>query len=152
MFLLSVGIMISLIGCGTAPVVNTPAPTVSATDQAKAKEVEDGQKAITYLKAKATKADFIEINGHYDKVKAKPVFFEGKVSNVVNTYDAGIPNFLITNKVSKDGFELFYIINGTQILDLKDGDTVKIYGMVSNPKEGLGMPTIMCSVIEKKQK
>ena len=106
MYLLSVGVIVSLIGCGTAPVVNTPTPTVSAVDQAKTKQVEDGQKAIADLKAKATKADFIEINGHYDQVKAKPVFF--------------------------------------------DGDTVKIYGMVSNPKEGLGMPTIMCSVIEKK--
>ncbi|HEY8804722.1 MAG TPA: hypothetical protein VIM42_06375 [Clostridium sp.] len=145
MYLLSVGVIVSLIGCGTAPVVNTPAPTVSVADQAKAKQVEDGQKAIIDLKAKATKADFIEINGHYDQVKAKPVFFEGKVSTVVNTYDAGIPNFLITQ-----GGEMFYIINGTQTLDLKNGDTVKIYGNVSNPKEGLGMPTIMCSVIEKK--
>lgn len=139
-YLLSIGLTLSLIGCGSTATA-TPKPTTPAVDQA-AKQAEDGKKAIDDLKASAVKADFVEINGHYDQVKAKAVFVEGKVSAVSNS---GVPNFLL----NQGGGSLFYILDGSGTQDLKDGDMVKIYGRVTNPKEGGGIPSIWCSVVEK---
>lgn len=138
-YLLTLIIILTLFGCGTP--ANTPKTAVSTVDQV-AKQEADGKKAIVDLKAKAVKADFIEINGHYDQVKTKAVFAEGKVSAVSNS---GVPSFLL----NQGGGSLFYIMDGSGTQDLKDGDMVKIYGHVTNPKEGDGMPSIWCSVVEK---
>jgi len=138
-YLLSIGFIVSLFGCG-APAAS-PKPT-TVNQQTASQKVIDTDNAK--LKTEAVKADFAEINGHYDKVKAKAVYFEGKVSDVVNTYGAGIPNFIITQ-----GGEMFYIVNESDTPDLKNGDTAKIYGRVTDPKEGHGMPTIMSTLIEK---
>ena len=138
-YLLTLIIILTLFGCGTP--ANTPKPAVSTVDQV-AKQEADGKKAIIDLKEKAVKADFVEINGHYDKVKAKAVFAEGKISALSNS---GVPNFLL----NQGGGSLFYIMNASDTQDLKDGDMIKIYGQVTNPKEGGGIPSIWCSVVEK---
>ena len=143
MYLLSIGLIVALLGCGTSASTSTPttAPTVDQKAESQKRIDADNAK----LKMEAVKANFIEINGHYDKVKAKPVFAEGKISVVDNTYAVGIPNFLL----NQGGGSLFYILNGSDTLDLKDGDMVKVYGRVTDPKEGIGMPTIMCTVVER---
>ena len=140
--------MISLLGCGT-PVVAPTAP-VSAADQATASQKRIDADNVK-LKAIATKADFVEINGHYDQVKNKAVFAEGKVSAVDNNgVFSALPNFSLTTKEGT-GFGGYLIVDMNHTLDLKDGDTVKVYGHVTNPKLNKAWPgpTIWCPIVEK---
>ena len=141
--------MIALVGCGS-PAVVTPAPTPAIDQKAESQKVIDADNVK--LKAEATKADFVEINGHYDQVKAKAVFAEGKVSAI----DSGgvfsaLPNFSLSQKEGS-GFGIYLIVDMFNELDLKDGDTVKVYGHVSDPKLNKAWPgpTIWCPIVEKK--
>jgi len=146
LYLLSIGLMVSLLGCGTT--VNAPESTTPVVDQV-AKQEADGKKAIDDLRTNAVKADFVEINGHYDQVKHKAVFAEGKVSAVSNS---GIPSFLLSQKEGS-GWGIYYIVNTSSIVDLKSGDTVKVYGYVSDTKltpAACDGPVIWCSIVEKK--
>ena len=142
LYLLALTITLALFGCGTP--ATAPTPTVAPAFDQKVIDADNAK-----LKTEAVKADFVEINGHYDKVKARAVFAEGKITAVdyKNVMDL-FPSFTLSQKEG-DGYGMYHVRNVSDSKDLKDGDTVKVYGKIGEPNAS-GMPTIMCTVIEKK--
>ena len=120
----------------TAPVTKVPVIDQKAIDTDNVK-----------LKAEAVKANFIEINGHYDKVKAKAVFAKGEISVPKNDFKDGLPSFTLSQPEGS-GFGMYRVLNGSGIYDLKEGETVTVYGKVTEP-DATGMPTIMGTVVER---
>jgi len=149
-WLLVIGLMFSSVGCGaTVPQQEAAAKNAQTAQQTQLKKDEADQKvADAQLKKDAVKADFVEINGHADKVIGKAVFAEGKVSVPENDYKNGIPSFTLTT-AEGNGFGVYAVENISRVYGLKDGDMVKIYGKVGEPDQKTGMPTIACWTWER---
>lgn len=98
------------------------------------------------IKAKAIEADFVEINaGNWEN---KAVYATGKASSLFSS-DGIFYDFLLT--VESDSGYVVYNISSNTILvpglvNLKDGDTVTVYGVVYDKKTGI--PNISASIIE----
>lgn len=137
-------------GCGSAATSNkTEQPASSASDQTKSSTIEKTQEeANAQLKAEAEKADFVKLNGHTAEYKGLKVFTEGSISvvdydNVMDVF----PSFTLT-QVENGGYGMYHITNALSIPDLKDGDTVTIYGIVSGT-DSTGAIKIIATIIEK---
>ena len=140
---------VSLAGCGSNKNANNDQeskPQVKVEDQ---QNIEKDQEDLNEeLKKEAVKADFVELNGNVEKNKSLKVFAEGTISvvdydNVMDLF----PSFLLTQEEG-EGYGMYHITNILGIEGLKDGDIVKIYGVVDG-KNDSGMVKITATVIEK---
>jgi hypothetical protein len=118
----------------------------------KPEEKEPTQEEINEkIKKEAVKADFVRLNGHESEPKNKylRVFIEGEISNVRYEYTDidPFPHFLISQK-EKDGYGLYHITNILNIKNLKDGDKVKVYGVVEGKTKDYSIK-VSAPVIEK---
>jgi len=100
------------------------------------------------LKKEAIKADFVQLNGHESEFENKKVYAIGEISVVdyKNVMD-DFPSFLLSQKEG-NGYGVYHITNMLSIKDLKDGDTVKIYGCIEGVDK-TSAPKIVATVIEK---
>lgn len=101
------------------------------------------------LKQAAEKADFVKINGHTDEYKNIKVYAEGAISSVDydNIFDI-FPSFALS-QVEGEGYGVYHITNALSVPDLKDGDSVIVYGVVTGVSN-LGAPKISATVVEKR--
>ncbi|MCT4593186.1 MAG: hypothetical protein N4A57_02780 [Anaeromicrobium sp.] len=107
------------------------------------------------IKEEAVKADFIKLNGHTKENAKLPVFAEGEISCVdyENVMDV-VPSFLLSQKEG-DGYGIYHIANVPAFIGkdgnikLKDGDIVKIYGIVDAETAKDGSIRIVATSIEK---
>lgn len=103
------------------------------------------------LKKEAEKADFVQLNGHESENKGKKVFLEGEVTIVTKPGAVG-GEFTVSVKEG-DGYGIYGITsfdteNNYDIgKDIKEGDKVKIYGVVDG-KDQVGAPRIVATIIE----
>lgn len=151
---LVIGIIFTLIVCRVASSTTTTPSTSSVPSTPIAeKRAEETQKVINIqneqLKKNAVKAVFAEINGQYDKVKGKAVFAEGKVSGLNNKNTLNVFSNFTLSQSEGNGVGIYHIRNVSEMKDLKDGDTVVVYGKIDEPLES-GMPSIVAWIIEKK--
>lgn len=104
------------------------------------------------LKASATEADFVKLNGHANEYVGLKVFARGEISMVDYKYvfDKMSPSFALTQHQG-DGYGEYHILNVANVQDLKNGDSVIIYGeVIGGTDEITGLTIkIMASVIEK---
>ncbi|WP_206153060.1 hypothetical protein [Clostridium cadaveris] len=123
---------------------STPAPTETKKEEPTREELNEK------LKKEAVKADFVKLNGHSKENKDLKVFAEGKISIVdyKNTMDL-FPSFTLTQEEGT-GVGMYHITNILSVEGLKDGDTVKIYGVVDEEPSKAGLIKITATIIEKK--
>ena len=114
--------------------------------EAAGEEKEKTQEEINAdIRKTAIHADFVALNGHQADFKGQAVFAEGEVSFMDNSNKV-LPTFTITTK-ENDGYGMYEAIN-TFELDIKEGDHIKLYGVVSGEKSDLGMTEIYVNEIE----
>lgn len=102
------------------------------------------------LKKDAVKAEFVKLNGNSDANKNLKVFAEGTISNV--DYDKVndiFPSFTLTQEEDGGGYGMYHILNILNVEGLKEGDYVKIYGVVDG-ENNMGLTKISATIIEKK--
>ncbi|EDT84662.1 hypothetical protein [Clostridium botulinum] len=139
-------ISLGLFGCGAATNKDTTASIKQETKQEEKKEPTQ-EELNEKLKKEAVEADFVKINA--GKAKNMKVFAEGKISAVDNESKLDIfPSFMLTQK-RENGYGVYHVRNVLSVQGLKDGDTVKIYGIVEEKDKETGMPIISATVIEK---
>lgn len=154
--IISVFIIATLIGCSSSS--TTPQNTSQNQNATQNQNTAQGnlttnkeptqEELNQKLKEEATKADFIQINGHEDELVNKKVYAEGKISVV--DYEKVMdlfPSFLLSQKEG-DGYGVYHVTNVLNVPDLKDGDTVKVYGTLKG-KDKTGGPKINATIIEK---
>lgn len=145
--------LFALVGCGDKPSENTlnnpPSETTVDDSQKETAEPskEEKEKANVEIKEKATKADFVKINGQ--KPNFEPIYIKGEVSFLnPSEYSDNISRFTITSK-ENDGFGMYTGVS-SEIEDnkkLKEGETITIYGYATGKTEA-GLPEILVSTID----
>ncbi|MBS4958920.1 MULTISPECIES: hypothetical protein [Clostridium] len=146
-------IVVSLSGCASNKSVENnkeSKPDMKVEEQKKdEKEQKVSQEDLNeQLKKEAVKADFVELNGNTDKNKNLKVFAEGTISVV--DYDRVMdifPSFTLTQEEG-EGYGIYHISNVLSVEGLKDGDKVKVYGVVDGENDS-GLIKISATVIEK---
>jgi hypothetical protein len=151
--ILSITLVFILGGCASSYTTTQNKNTATKIDSPKpdkSKPKEPTQEELNEkLKLEATKADFVQLNGHEDNFKDKKLYAEGKISTV--DYDKVMdlfPSFTLSQQEGT-GYGMYHIVNILNVPNLKDGDTVKIYGTLDG-KDTTGMTKITSTVIEKK--
>lgn len=124
-----------------------PSTTLSSTTVEENTEFNGGsENTDAKTREEAIEADFIKING--DEWYGKLVYASGEVSNYVISED--YVEFTLSVKTDSGigtyNIETYTFLDETA-KEIQNGDTVKIYGMVSY-KNDLGMPTIMATIVE----
>ncbi|QXE20452.1 DNA-binding protein [Clostridium sp. 001] len=151
---LFVGIIVclSFMGCGDTSNNQQGNESTKQTVQKKPSKNEPTQAELNAkLKKEATKADFVQLNGHEDQYKGKKVFIEGTVSNVTNENNPG-GEFTISaqegNGYGMYGITSLDIDHGNVGKDIVKNNKVKIFGTVDG-KDSFGAPHIVATIIEK---
>ena len=127
-------------------VSNTTATTSNKAKEPTQKEINDK------LKEEATKADFVQINGHEDNNKNKKVFVEGEITNISKEGSTG-GEFTVSVQ-EESGVGMYRVMsldteNNTNVgVTVKQGDKVKVYGVIDG-KDDTGMPKIVATIVEK---
>ena len=143
--ILTISICSTFTACGSSTKVET-AKIKSATNVPTVlKKVEPTQKELNdKLKKEATKANFVELNGHATEHKNKRVFVEGEIGFISTTGWVG-GEFSISTKEGKGYgmYEIYSLDSNENVVgeDIKEGDKVKVYGVVS-PSES-DKPTVI---------
>lgn len=144
-------LLISLSGCGSSKNVENNKVSksdVKVEEQKKEEKVEQ-EDLNEQLKKEAVKAEFVQLNSNIDKNKNLKVFAEGTISvvdydNVMDVF----PSFVLTQKEG-EGSGMYHISNVLDVKGLKDGDNVKIYGVVNGTNDS-GIIKISATIVEKK--
>lgn len=145
-FALLLVMVLSLAGCekGSSQTSNNNSDNQSKQEQKEPTQEELNEK----LKKEAIKADFVKLNGHAAENKGLKVFAEGKISVVDYERKMDLfPSFMIAQKEG-NGFGMYHVANLLDIKDLKDGDSVRIYGSIDGTDQ-TGITRIVATVIEK---
>lgn len=103
------------------------------------------------LEKEAVKADFVSLNGNTEQNFGLRVFAEGKISVVdYNSVMDVFPSFMLSQEEG-DGYGIYHVSNALSVPDLKDGDYVKVYGLVDGTNN-VGMIKILATVVELENK
>ncbi len=151
--LIGIVVCLSFIGCGNTSSKQQSNERTKQTTQKKTDKKEPTQAELNaQLKKDATKADFVQLNGHEDQYKDKKVYVEGTVSFISQ---AGAPGREFTMSVQEGNGYGDYGITSLDTehnynigKDIVEGNKVKIYGTVEG-KNSEGMPHIVAIIIEK---
>ena len=148
---LMVLLLMILVGCSNEKSKNSnkkESETIITNNQTN--KVTEKENPSEKLKKEAIKAEFVKINGHEKANENLKVYAEGKISVVDYEKKLDVfPSFILSQEEDK-GFGVYHISNILGKEGLKDGDEVKIYGVVSGEKNKSGMPVILATIIEKK--
>lgn len=146
--LLSLLIVLTMTGCVSTAKSDGEENNEKPKVEQQNKEEKNQEELDEELKKEAVKADFVELNGNIVGNKNLKVFAEGTISVV--DYDRVMdifPSFLLTQEEG-EGFGIYHISNVLSVEGLKDGDKVKVYGVVDGENES-GLIKISATVIEK---
>lgn len=157
---LVVAVLMVIVGVETIPddsdtVSNTKMQTEQSIQEKKATQSKSNaqlEKDNAQLKKDATKADFIQLNGHEDEYEGKKVYIEGIVSTVTKE---GAPGGEFTVSVQEGNGYGDYGITSLDTehnynigKDIVKGSKVKLYGIIKG-KDNVGAPHIIAIIVEK---